>query len=659
MRDLRGLFLGSFATALAACSSGPSSGPAIKADTAVADDAPAAVGTDAVPESTTADAPGPSDTGARDGASSEKAGADLGGPFPGRADASPVADLGKADVASTETAALRDTLASRDTVVPRTDTLPSTGHSPAEACASEPLRTTGVIHYVCDCQDGASSKCVPGNDNNAGTSPGAPLRSFAKAASTFAKMPAGDTVALCRGGRWNAGGGGFANAGCTKDNTCDLRDYAPPWGDGSEPLPSIWVSGGSTLMTFTHISQHQEGFRVLNLDLHGTSADTAIFFWNETTDVDLCNLSMDGFNISVNMSGGDKPEFGTPANIILRGSRITNNSNIGYIAVCDNCAIEDSYFDNNGARNATTHSVYFASQVWTVNGANVVHETTGMRLSRNEIHHSTIQCKGSPVVVHGRHKDVVLENNLVDAASSTDACWGPGVGCGGYPYGCWFRNSIIRGNTMRGLGNAGTENDNCTGCTVVNNLIILDNSGNGISIGGQKPRPVGDPGYTRSDGQLDDASNNNVVRNNTIYFTDTATSGKGISLSGTGHTVENNAIAFAVTKPGPSDNFCYGLPANPATSMAGVDYNVCKIPSGAHWTIAAGAGAMSLDVWQAQGGMDKHSRAVDPMFTKAPADLSPLAGSPLINAGDATDSPSVDLNGKARDAQPDIGAFER
>jgi hypothetical protein len=427
-------------------------------------------------------------------------------------------------------------------------------------------------------------------------------------------------------------------------------------------LPSIWVNGGAsgaTLLTFTHVSQHQEGFRVFNLDLHGTSTDTAIFFWNETTDVDLCNLSMDGFNTSVNMSGGDKPEFGIPSGIVLRRSRITNNSNIGYIAVCDNCSVEDSYFDNNGVRNATTHSVYFASTVWTVDGKNVVHETTGMRLSRNEFHHSTVQCKGAPVVVHGRHKNVVLENNVMDAVNATDGCWGLGVGCGGYPYGCWFRNVAIRGNTIKGLGNAGTENNNCTDCVIENNFIVIDKSGNGISVGGEKPRDASNTAYTRSDGQLDDPATNVLVRNNTIQFTEAATSGKGISIaSGTRHTLENNVVHFTVTKAGSSDNLCYSLPSSPTSAVTSVDYNVCEIPAGGHWTSAPDTGAMNLDAWQRLSSMDKHSQMVDPMLSNPPVDCTPTSGSPLVNAGDPADSPSIDMHGKLRDSQPDIGAVE-
>jgi len=559
---------------------------------------------------------------------------------------------------------LGGTAGTANTIPPTGGVGGSTSPNPRQSCAAEPLRTTGQIHYVCDCQSGAASTCVAGNDSNSGTTASAPLQSFAKAASVFANMNAGETVALCRGGRWNiSNGAGLSNANCSKSNTCDFRDYRAPSANGSEGLPSVWISGGtngSTIMTFSHLPAHHEGIRVMNLDLHGTTKDTAIFFWNETTDVDLCDLSMDGFNVSVNMSGGDGPTQGIPANITLRGSRITNNSNIGYIAVCDHCSVEDNYFDNNGVVNATTHAVYFASTVWTVNGQNVVHTTTGMRLSRNEIHNSSIQCNGAPVVVHGRHQDVLIENNIIDAVNSSDGCWGPGVGCGGYPYGCWFRNTIIRGNTFRNLGNVATQNNNCTGCLIENNFITMTKSGSGISLGGETPRPAGSSSYTRWDGQPDDPTDNTIVRNNTIYFTSSAASGKGIDVtSGTGHVLENNAIQYAVTSVGPSDNLCYGLPTNPTSAVSRVDYNICKIPTGAHWvTSPPDYAGMSLSAWQTASGFDKHSEVADPMFTSAPTSCSPNAGSPLVNAGDASNSPKVDLNGKTRDALPDVGAFE-
>lgn len=530
----------------------------------------------------------------------------------------------------------------------------------AQGCAAEPLRSTGQIHYVCDCQTGADSKCVAGNDSNNGLESSSPLQSFSKAASVFGSLRAGDTVAFCRGGRWNLSkGSGFSNSGCQKTNTCDVRDYGPPWADGSEAKPSIWLnggSGGSTLMTFIHAAQHFEGYRVLNLDLHGTGKDNGLFFYNETTDVDLCNLTMDGFATSVQMGGGDSPAFGVQSNIVLRGSRVTNNTDIAYLATCDFCAVEDNYFDNNGVRSATTHTIYFASQAYKVGGQWVVHTSHGLRLARNEIHHSAQQCLGAPVVVHGRHEDVVIENNVIDASSAADDCWGPGVGCGGYGYGCWFRNTVIRGNTFRNLGNVGTDNSQCTGCTIENNLFVMNRGGTAVTLGGTKPRPAGDSTYNEWDGAVDDSTNNAIVRNNTFYLADASTAASAIEVfSGTGHVIENNAIMFAGGKS--SSDACYRLPSNPATVLASADYNVCNITAGVGWLSYPPKYGTSLADWQA-AGFEKHGQQRDPMFSNAPASFLPAKVSPLVNAGDAGQSPTDDLTHKQRDSQPDIGAFE-
>ena len=533
-------------------------------------------------------------------------------------------------------------------------------HDRSRLCASEPLRNTGQTHYVCDCQAGADKRCVPGNDGNDGLAPATPLRSYAKGASAFSSMRAGDSVAFCSGGRWDLkSGAGWSNSLCRKNGTCDIRDYAPPWGTGNEAKPSIWIdggSGGATLMTFIHPPQHFEGYRVLNLDLHGGTEDVAIFFFNQTTDVDLCNLTADGFGISVQISGGDNPG-GVSSRIVLRNSRITNNSNIAYLAVCDDCSVEDNFFDNNGARNGTTHTIYFASQAYDVGGQTVVHTSQGMRLSRNEIHYSAQPCLGAPVVIHGRHQDVVIEDNVLDAASASDQCWGPGVGCGGYPYGCWFRNAVIRNNIFRNLGNVGSDNSNCTGCTIENNLFVMNRNGTGISLGGNKPRPKGDASYTRWDGAPDDPTSSVVLRNNTIYFTKAVTSAAAITLfSGTGLVIENNAIAFAAGRH--EDSACYRLNDEPRGLLAAADHNICFMPAGNAWASVHPDHRIDLAQWQA-AGFDRHSKQTDPMFNNPPMNFVPASGSPLVNTADASNAPKDDLERKPRDLQPDLGAFER
>ena len=57
----------------------------------------------------------------------------------------------------------------------------------------------------------------------------------------------------------------------------------------------------------------------------------------------------------------------------------------------------------------------------------------------------------------------------------------------------------------------------------------------------------------------------------------------------------------------------------------------------------------SHDICQAPGLVNE---------TLANLDAHLRAGSPAINSGSAADAPADDLDGRPRDAQPDIGAYE-
>jgi hypothetical protein len=92
--------------------------------------------------------------------------------------------------------------------------------------------------------------------------------------------------------------------------------------------------------------------------------------------------------------------------------------------------------------------------------------------------------------------------------------------------------------------------------------------------------------------------------------------------------------------------------------FSAVDYNACYFPNAqGEWQDGSG-NATPLASWRAASGFDQHSFIGDPKFTNpGMLDLTPLAGSPLINAGDPNLSAAEDLTRKTR-TTPDIGAFE-
>ena len=100
-------------------------------------------------------------------------------------------------------------------------------------------------------------------------------------------MNGGDTVALCRGGRWSsvvAPGGWGGNARCSAVATCDLRDYAALMdfsngqeaygilvGEASTPRGSD-VSTGTTVRNNTvYYAKGTRGGDAIRVDTEGTS----------------------------------------------------------------------------------------------------------------------------------------------------------------------------------------------------------------------------------------------------------------------------------------------------------------------------------------------------------------------------------------------------
>lgn len=533
----------------------------------------------------------------------------------------------------------------------------------AATCAAEPEPTSNVI-YVCDCQPGADPSCAANNsaanDANAGATKATPKRTWGSARTAFRSLPAGGTVALCRGGRFSAtDSGGYTawqNNNCSTSGRCTLRDYLPTWGNAGTAAPVVEATGADTTAIQIAGGVAYSGLRFLNLTLLRTPSGTSlngdgIRVWDWGDNVEVCNMTIDGFAVGVYVGTGS----GTCPAVNIRGNRIINNCTHGILASQANSDIDGNYFDNNGhalcgsydllnQSNGTTHSIYEGG------GGSCLKDN--VRIVNNEIRRNALQSgapQGSPLVLRGRAVDFTIENNLIDMTPLHPSMSGGGIfggngdvaGPDGLTRLAVRRNRIVAGRQRQ------------IGLSAVVNGVIEDN----LIVAPGTPDTSDLIAVPHEQGVLQSTSA--VVRNNTIYVTGSAPSGLAAirvatTSATTGNIVTGNSVTFAAG--GSGECFRADDPAKVAMSAN----NQCT------------------------GGTIGFGSAITPplagLFVNAPTDLTPAAGSPLVGAGStatgctvlgvanqpctspiAIDSPtwSPTAPAKSRDAAPDIGAMER
>jgi hypothetical protein len=525
-----------------------------------------------------------------------------------------------------------------------------TGPTPsADLCQLPPLASaSGPVFYFCDCGAGADPGCVPGDDGADGAAPTSARRTFEAARSAFNALPAGGTVALCRGGAFTVSGTRWSNPSCRADDRCVVRDY-DPGGVDPDARPLVRALNGSHVFSLEDggDANHEEGYVIANLRL--TSVDGggwAVFAYNDVDDVRLCHLDIDGFGIGVHAAGSNPPEAdsdGENENIVLEHSRVTNCADQGWLGGCSGCGVRYSVFDNNGfARAVFNHNIYFSGS-----NVGVAH---GMFAIGNDLYRSAAVdgvCAGTSLVAHGNHDGLLIEDNFVheDVGAAGQGCWGIAVDTG-YASAESFVNVTIRGNVVADVGNLAIGVNACSSCLIENNLII--------SRQPYGARAIAAPDRPREANDL--PMNAVTVRNNTVV---SVTGGTGIAVGGdgTGHIVVSNAI---VTEDTASAWNCLQLDL-PASAYAAVDNNLCDYSTapGGEWVDGHG----DLASWQAASGFDAASLAADPGYPSLqgpPWALPPgSAASPLVDHGHPTLSAPTDIHGAPRDAAPDIGAWER
>jgi hypothetical protein len=529
-------------------------------------------------------------------------------------------------------------------------------------CAAEPLRTTGTTYYVCDCQAGADPGCVAGNDANAGTSPSAPLRTWVAASGKWQSMNAGDTVALCKGGRFDgSGAGGFGNwrntrcSASSASTTCILRDYQPPWGPNVTAAPAVAVTGTQTpIMIGGGIAV--QGYRMLNLHFLNT-AGGGQGIWDQTAGVssdgiminglsgsEFCNNVYEGFRIGFYVQMADTTN--------LHGNRILNSCMDGALAIMTNSEWDGNYFDNNGhdacdtpayrmidnPSGGTTHTMYF--------DCNQPYQCANNRFVNNQMYRTTVDprtnaCRQNALSFAGLQANILIENNYWESTTT------PGSNCTWLAGGAYVStesesNLTVRRNHLKTHEGAVMSYANVTGMLIEDNVI----TSTGTTVSGSNA-------FWDTDQSLISVPHNNgspiasnaTIRNNTIYIAGNIGATRGwsaISVTRNGSTGANVTGNSVYVAPGGALSTCFKV-ANPA-GLAYMDNNSCS--GAANYAYVNSADAMyTLAGWQSFAGRDGHSSTTTPTFVSAPANLAPAAGSSLVGA--ASTASTCTINGAA------------
>ena len=505
------------------------------------------------------------------------------------------------------------------------------------ACASEPMRTTGTKYYFCDCQAGADPNCVPGNNAWDGLTPSTPKQTGWK--SRFTSMAAGSTVALCSGGSFTGDNGQTINANCqaTPTGTCDLRDYVDPRFTLTSGMDHRPVNRGGRLAYFWNTTPASQGYRFFNLQAVGVSGINAgqgiVMGRAPHSDVDICNVyfhDAQGLDYGVN-AYNETP----PARWTVRQCRF-ERLDTGYAGGSTDGVLDANYFANDSyvANSIYMHPIYLSG-----NGLQ------RMKVTNNEVHGCAPGTTTGTVllVAHVDSQDMLVENNLIQ-------CDDPST-VSGNDYGISFTNgaystttfptiqatrTVIRRNWIVNTYYRPIDLCNAPDSIIEDNLIVTPpgkNDGKAIGLGSTGGRT----------GASDPANSGIIVRNNTVYLQGSNWDGIIIEREGTGYVVTNNVVY----QTGGS-NRCFNYPL-PSGSYALLSNNACN----ATWNTTYDSNRVTLS---------------SSPFVSAGTDFTPAAGSPLENTGTTTSFSTLAIGtpswsatdqGKVRDAQPDIGAFER
>ena len=369
-----------------------------------------------------------------------------------------------------------------------------------------PVSAAPPVYHFSDCQSGAHASCVAGKNSNAGTNPAAPKQNLN--GFDLNALPAGTQLLFARGGVWTGFSAIVRNLNATPTQPIVFDSYAPAWGGTERP----WLQATNFIVAF-QLGQHGDvendgGYTIRNLKLDGVGkADWGVWLRTEVRNVTLDNLEITGFQIGVHSqsTGASGNTF-----LTLRNSNIHHNSGMGFLGDAFDLLIEGNTFANNNVSGSTfNHAIYLSGQ-----GRNGV-------LRNNTFTHNSVadgMCRGGNVTVHGQWDGLLIEGNTITQTASSEGCWGFSVTPGYANSAEWFRNTVVRNNTITNLGGCAVCVISAPGVVIQGNR-IFNNQAAQIAV------TVSSPGESS-----DDAGLSPTVRDNTVCFTQPNTSSAPVAV---------------------------------------------------------------------------------------------------------------------------------
>jgi hypothetical protein len=282
-----------------------------------------------------------------------------------------------------------------------------------------------VLHFS-DCQAGAAPGCVAGDNANAGTQ-ASPKRDLSgldlNAAGTF---------------RFHAAG---AWSGVTWHLTGNAARVFEAYGTGPGPLLSTRGNIANAAIEFGAYSSP-----VANVTMRGLIFDGGnTVLWGLWLRNSFQNILFDHITVR-RYSGLGLHLNGDGQNVTLRDSLVEDNASMGLLGRASQLTISGNTFRrNNSSGSNFDHAIYLGSSA--IVSRNVI--VRGNLFDRNSVVGGT--CTGGNFTMHGQFDGVLIENNRIVQDASTGHCWGISM-TPAYDSAEFFRNAVIRSNTIEGLG---------------------------------------------------------------------------------------------------------------------------------------------------------------------------------------------------------------